>query len=187
MPPFQGKRGRQNGGVPSLLSLWHPEHLCFDQFSMFEFYSLRLHFLKKGIRRDLRAIIWKQLVWAKLRSRCLSFAPLEFKNNIPGLYGLSQVTRTASLSATSSFWLLRWHTLLGRRDSHPPGMLGALDPWLPFVLTTPCSSPSRMKSFLSSWEAGSLPDPVALFSLSSVIITHLAPSKRTVSSLFFLL
>lgn len=73
MPPFQGKRGRQNGGVPSLLSLWHPEHLCFDQFSMFEFCSLRLHFLKRasgGIWEPSFGNNWSELNWD------LAFYPL---------------------------------------------------------------------------------------------------------------
>lgn len=51
-----------------------------------------------------------------------------------------------------------------------------LDSWLPLLLTTSCTR-FRMKSFLPAGEAEGQ-DPVALFSLSSVIITHLAPKQR---------
>lgn len=45
-PLSRGRPGTQNGGIPSRLSLWHPEYLHLDRLSIFEFHRFWLHFLK---------------------------------------------------------------------------------------------------------------------------------------------
>lgn len=166
VPPFQGKKG-----VPlALLCLWHPQNLYVDQFSLPEFQRFRLHFLKKASREILETT--GPSFFFEM-SPFYSLFPSSLRPTFQFFMVCQRSLRIAApFSATSSFW---------PRDVNHAGWEStrdarALDSWLPLLLTTSCTG-FRIESFLPAGEAEGQ-DPAALFSLSSVIITHLAPKQR---------